>query len=95
MTANTIIDRLSAAGTTGRAEIAAEVERFVEELISEQLIVPTDANGATGSEQDLILKTAFNSPTLQKFTDMQELLLVDPIHEVSEEGWPVQNTENT
>jgi hypothetical protein len=25
---------------------------------------------------------------LQKFTDMQELLLLDPIHEVDERGWP-------
>jgi hypothetical protein len=25
---------------------------------------------------------------LQKFTDMQDLLLLDPIHEVDESGWP-------
>jgi hypothetical protein len=25
---------------------------------------------------------------LQKYTDMADLLLLDPIHEVDEQGWP-------
>jgi Coenzyme PQQ synthesis protein D (PqqD) len=28
------------------------------------------------------------APTLGRFTDMQDLLLADPIHEVAEAGWP-------
>ena len=27
-------------------------------------------------------------PVLEKFTDMQDLILLDPVHEVSERGWP-------
>ncbi|MCA1554989.1 MAG: PqqD family protein, partial [Chloroflexi bacterium] len=30
----------------------------------------------------------FEPPSLQRFTDMQDILLVDPIHEVDESGWP-------
>ena len=33
-------------------------------------------------------KLSFVSPVLEKFSDLQELLLLDPIHEVDEEGWP-------
>ena len=34
-------------------------------------------------------KQHFQSPEIQKFTDMEDLLLIDPIHEVDEEaGWP-------
>ncbi len=33
-------------------------------------------------------KMKFDPPLLEKFSDMQELLLLDPIHEVDEEGWP-------
>lgn len=34
-------------------------------------------------------KQYFESPEIQKFTDMEDLLLIDPIHEVDEEaGWP-------
>jgi hypothetical protein len=28
---------------------------------------------------------------LEKFTDMHDLLLMDPIHEVSDAGWPHRN----
>jgi hypothetical protein len=32
---------------------------------------------------------AFTQPVLEVYTDMQDLLLLDPIHEVDEEaGWP-------
>jgi hypothetical protein len=31
----------------------------------------------------------FAAPALNTFSDMQELLLLDPIHEVDEAGWPV------
>jgi len=30
----------------------------------------------------------YEAPTLERYTDMQEYLLVDPIHEVDERGWP-------
>jgi len=30
----------------------------------------------------------FVKPILQKYTDMADLLLLDPIHEVGEQGWP-------
>lgn len=33
-------------------------------------------------------KPAFGTPALSRFTDMQDLLLLDPIHEVDAAGWP-------
>lgn len=30
----------------------------------------------------------YEKPNIEQFTDMQEMLLLDPIHEVTEEGWP-------
>jgi hypothetical protein len=30
----------------------------------------------------------FEAPSLEKFTDMEYFLLLDPIHEVEEGGWP-------
>ncbi|MGH3055999.1 MAG: PqqD family protein [Gaiellaceae bacterium] len=66
------------------------VTRFVDELAAEELIVPAGAaeprqaapspNGAP--------RPPFVEPLLHKYTDMQELLLLDPIHEVDEAGWP-------
>lgn len=34
-------------------------------------------------------KVAFEAPVLATYTDMQELLWLDPIHDVDETGWPV------
>jgi hypothetical protein len=31
---------------------------------------------------------AFVAPVLDKFTDMQDLVLIDPVHDVSAAGWP-------
>jgi hypothetical protein len=33
-------------------------------------------------------ESKFEKPGLQKYSDMQDLLLLDPIHEVDEMGWP-------
>ncbi|MEX1020865.1 MAG: PqqD family protein [Litorilinea sp.] len=32
---------------------------------------------------------SFAPPGLEQYTDMQDLLLLDPIHEVDEQGWPM------
>jgi len=30
----------------------------------------------------------FDAPVLHSYTDMQDVLLLDPIHDVDETGWP-------
>jgi hypothetical protein len=31
----------------------------------------------------------YRSPAIERFDDLEELLVLDPIHEVDEAGWPV------
>ena len=75
-----------------------EIERSVSELFGElqkeQLILLNDNvngnlpnNGFANSNLE-IEKKDFEKPVLQKFTDMQDLLLLDPIHDLDEMGWP-------
>jgi len=73
---------------TGGSDAAAAVEALVAALVAEDLVreagpaaaqPPSPANGQ---------RAAFVAPVLQKHTDMQDLLLLDPIHEVDETGWP-------
>ena len=69
--------------------IQAAVTRFIADLQSENLIVPSsDANTGVTLPGDAPAGE-FEMPTLQKFSDMQDLLLLDPIHEVDETGWPL------
>jgi hypothetical protein len=74
--------------------IASEVGRFLNQLREEQLVnvVSTEdgGDGATGETLDSGGdRPAFTAPMLNKYTDMEALLLADPIHEVDEDaGWP-------
>ena len=77
-------------------EIESSLHSFIEELLKEQLIIPRGehagpAEGAAAKQEKRQLvaeRSVFKSPNMQKFSDMQSLLLLDPIHEVDEKGWP-------
>jgi hypothetical protein len=71
--------------------VHAAVGAFASRLTEEQLLIPAGMNGraesapmSAGPESP----ARFAEPALNKYTDMQELLLLDPVHEVSEAGWP-------
>jgi hypothetical protein len=64
----------------------ALVPAFVAELEQHALIRPS-SNAA--KPVDVSQFTQLEPPILEKFDDMQALLLLDPIHEVEpKEGWP-------
>ena len=71
-------------------EIEAALAPFLEQLRNEQLIVcvetrkPRDPLRIAGNESGL----PFAAPSLQAFRDLEGLLLLDPVHEVDDEGWP-------
>jgi hypothetical protein len=88
-----IVDDLSARYSANRVEVEQSVIQLIGELQQEQLIVPDGAIGASSSGTQApsvpsTVKSEFQAPVLQKFTDMQELLLLDPIHDVDAAGWP-------
>ncbi len=67
------------------------VLEFVDELAREGLVVPAERpdTGAAQAEAEVVAKQpGFDPPVLRGYTDMQDLLLLDPIHEVDETGWP-------
>ena len=82
---------------------ASDIDRGVQELLAqlqqENLIVPCDGAGEavdlTGAAptNNNHEKPSFNPPLLHKYSDMQELLLLDPIHDVDETGWPKPNPD--
>jgi hypothetical protein len=73
------------------------VARFCEQLTAESLVMPTD-EAPVGVALPTLAdrgRRAFTEPRLQVFTDMQDLLLLDPIHEVGPEGWPVAKSDES
>jgi hypothetical protein len=79
-------------------EIEKNVYNLIGQLLGEGLIVPGNAtrpkmakaassnNMQASSKQNQ--KQPFEGVILHKFVDMQDLLLLDPVHEVDDSGWP-------
>ena len=75
------------------AEIDECVTQFITRLLDEHLMIATDqVNGDVTVDFDASFpaetKQAFRPPVLEKYTDMQDFLLVDPIHEIDVTAWP-------
>ena len=71
-------------------EQSAALDAFMERLVQENLVVR--ASGPAPVSAAVLPKgeVRFELPTMEKYGDMQDLLLSDPIHEVDEAGWPRQ-----
>jgi hypothetical protein len=75
----------------GAAEIGTAVAQFIAQLSQEGLIRPAEAAEGTPAAAPVpppAAKPAFTELSLRIFTDLKELLLLDPIHDVDEVGWP-------
>jgi len=88
-----IIEILAAENAGQQDEITHSVTAFVNKLVEENLMVQADAENADAdvAELESSLKKAaadYSSLKVNKYSDMQDLLLLDPIHEVDEKGWP-------
>jgi hypothetical protein len=70
------------------ADITAAIEEFVADLQQEELV-------AADGEPTMMTPPTLDAPAeewqppvLEKYTDMQDLVLLDPVHEVQPAGWP-------
>jgi Coenzyme PQQ synthesis protein D (PqqD) len=80
-------------------QVRESVGSLVDEMLQEGLLIPAPA-AAPSAPTAVAPATAvpvegsrpggpFVAPVLHKYTDMQEFMLVDPIHDVdAEAGWP-------
>jgi hypothetical protein len=95
-----IVDQISGRYTGARAEILAAVGELISSLQREELIQPTTqaerrASIATDANSNGGEKFAFEPPLLNKFTDVEDLLILDPIHDVDAAGWPQPRSNNS
>ncbi len=70
--------------------VAESIEQLLGAMLAEQLITETDGTQAGVTDLPSGGHEGFEAPTLVKYTDMADLLLLDPIHEVDPAGWPHQ-----
>ncbi|AFY61103.1 PqqD family protein [Synechococcus sp. PCC 6312] len=69
---------------------------LVSELQMEGLIVPLGEDLPDPEPLNLdniAVEKSFVEPKLCKYSDLQDLLILDPIHDVTDSGWPKANIE--
>jgi Coenzyme PQQ synthesis protein D (PqqD) len=86
-----IVASLEQRYAAGNGEIEAAVDKLLVDFVAAELLVP-DENGA-GAVQLVPSalegeRTPFVAPSFTIFTDMQDIILLDPVHEVDARGWP-------
>lgn len=88
------VDAMNAALSSRFPESASEVSRdmadFLAQLEQESLIRAGTGDLAVQAPDLGILDTldGYAKPELNSYRDMQDLLLLDPVHEIDETGWP-------
>lgn len=71
-----------------------DISRFVEDLIREGIVIESDPHDATARPIDVrspVYSSAgtFQPPLIEKYDEVRDLLLIDPIHMVDQaKGWP-------
>jgi len=75
----------------------ADIGRLVDDLVREQLLVEAAGEPPAGADPaglpPLGDGRTYAAPTLNKFDDLEELLRLDPVHEVDDVGWPVPRAD--
>ena len=67
------------------------VETFLKELENETLVTrqsKTSTLNVHSAPPSNAPRAPFTPPVLEKFTDMRQVLQLDPIHQVDDSGWP-------
>jgi hypothetical protein len=84
--AEQVIEAIEPHCNGARQTFADEARSLVKTLEAEQLIKPAQRE-ADSSWAPRPMYRPYQSPSFESFTDMEDLLLLDPIHDVGKTGW--------
>lgn len=86
---DSVIAVLEAGHSSEPGEVDGAVDALLDELVGEEVLDRGEADGGfqlpAPPQGEL---PQFSKPKLEKYTDMEDFLLLDPVHEVAETGWP-------
>ena len=83
-----VADALAAQYATDVEAVRGAVVAFVDQLVANELIVEADRPAPPAPTMPSGDPPGpFRDPQLDRYTDMEDMLLFDPIHDVDEQGW--------
>jgi hypothetical protein len=96
---NQMLDLLNERFAGEPAEIASTVESVLADLLSHPLVFEVDQSDSPPpgpvAETSTDPGVTYAPPILSVYSDMRDLLLLDPIHEVEDSGWPTPKRTGT
>ncbi len=84
-----IAGAVCAASGTPRATVVVDLEAFTKRLVGESILRPRDATPSPAPLQ-LVDFGNYRGFDFERFDDMRAMLILDPVHEVGDFGWPQQ-----
>jgi hypothetical protein len=88
-TADEVAKDLAASFDADGVEVSREVDAFLGTLVAEGLLIAGEVDPSPPVLEELAVQQPWTMPALETFTDMQDLILLDPVHEVEPtRGWP-------
>lgn len=85
---DTIVQVISSYYKQNPSEVLSDVEQLIAQLLENGLIESVDCPVQGPIPQIDSHGFGYEPPKLVSYMDIQDLLLLDPIHEVVETGWP-------
>lgn len=75
-------------------DFAAQMDAFLASLREKEILLPGDTQPGGGEAIDGIALADGFTLTLDEFSEVQDLILADPVHDVDvEQGWPIFKEE--
>jgi hypothetical protein len=76
--------------------LISDINNFVDQLIGVKIIkITSDIEKKPIDFNSKGILVAYISPVIETFSDMQEILLLDPVHDVDKAGWPISKNSET
>lgn len=75
------------------AGVAADLQELLAQLQADELLVEKADKGELAT-LEVFWPTTYQAPLFERYEEMKDLLLLDPIHEVDEQGWPKQKDDS-
>lgn len=88
LTVSQIVQWLSGHFPGQASALPTLVEEFVGKLSAENLVLESSRSDSSATELPILTGGVFAHPVIESFNDLQDLLLLDPVHDVDHTGWP-------
>ena len=86
----TIVREVSVVHAPVPIDVEVRISAFIDQLLAAELIVEVagSAVSPTAESARSVSPSPWNDPVLESHNDLEDLLLLDPVHDVGADGWP-------